>query len=171
MMPRIECPYESDVLLMVSTGRWPERVPAELRDHAAHCDLCNELAVAATAVEEASSPELVPALPSSGTVWWRAQLRARQEAVQEVARPITAVHALAFAALVGIVGAVFGATAQWFQHGLRNLGLNLYSFVANLSLPSLPASLSAPGYWLILLVVAFGLVAGAAVVSWAMKEE
>jgi hypothetical protein len=169
-MPRIECSHESDVLLMISTGRWPDRAPVELREHAASCEVCQELAVAAVAMDEVSL-EHVPALPSSGTVWWRAQLRARQEAARDVVRPITAAHALAFAALVGVVGAVFGATTLWFQRGLRTVGQNLYTFVANLPLPGLPESLSTPGSWVILLLVAFGLVAGAGVVSWAMKEE
>ena len=84
-MNTIECPRESDVLMMVVTGRWPDRVPNELRVHVESCGTCAELAVAARAIDEeaeATRP-LSRDLPSAGTVWWRAQLRARQEAVRD----------------------------------------------------------------------------------------
>lgn len=170
-MANIECTREDEVLMMVSTGRWPEGAPAELRKHADACDVCRELGLAAVAIE-GEAAIAAPALPSSGQVWWRAQLRAKQDAAREVARPITAVQMIAFAAAVGVVGAVFGASAQWFQRALRGL----WSAVAGVSSsfsPSLPHDLASvnPVYWVILLVVGVGLVAGAAVVRWAFKEE
>lgn len=174
-MTRIECPREGDVLMMVSTGRWPDRAPADLREHAEGCDVCRDLAVAAAGMDELASMA-PPVLPSSGTVWWRAQLRARREAARDVVRPITAAQALAFAAAVGVAGAVFGATAEWFQSGLRAFGGASAGIAAHIRLPQLPAlpsdlSAVSPGYWIILLVAGIGLVAGAAILGWAMKEE
>ncbi len=180
-MARIECVREDDVLMMVSTGRWPEGAPTELRTHAEACQVCHELGLAAAGIvrETESSPvagDSVRPLPSSGTVWWRAQLRARQEAARQVATPITAVQLFAFSALVGVAGAVFGATTEWFQRTLQSLGGavgGVFGAVSWPSLPSLPEDLSAVplGYWIVVLVAAIGLVAGAAVFSWAMKEE
>jgi hypothetical protein len=172
MTSRIECVREDEVLMMVSTDRWPDAAPAELREHADQCQVCRELGLAAGAMSkeaEASAPNL----PSSGTVWWRAQLRARQEAAKQVVRPITAAQMLAFAAMVGVAGAVFGATTQWFQRGLGTLGRTIADSVASIPLPSLPQDLSTVpiSSWIILFVVGIGLIAGAAVVSWAMKEE
>jgi len=46
--------------------------------------------------------------PSSAIVWWRAQMRARQEATQLAEKPITIVHALAIAAGVGLLLSVVG---------------------------------------------------------------
>jgi len=174
MTSRIECVREDEVLMMVSTGRWPDAAPAELRQHADHCQVCRELGLAAAAIDEEAEVS-VPNLPSSGTVWWRAQLRARQEAAKQVVRPITAAQMLAFAAMVGVAGAVFGATTQWFQRGLRTLGRSIADGVSSIPLPSLslPQDLSTVpmSSWIILFVVGVGLIAGAAVVSWAMKEE
>jgi len=174
MTSRTECVREDEVLMMVSTGRWPEAAPAELRQHADQCQVCRELGLAATSIAEEAEIS-VPDLPSSGTVWWRAQLRARQEAVKQVTRPITAAQMMAFAAMVGVAGAVFGATTQWFQRGLRTLGRSIADGVASLPLPnvSLPQDLSTVpmSSWIILFVVGVGLIAGAAVVGWAMKEE
>jgi hypothetical protein len=173
-MPRadISCVHEDDVLMMVSTGRWPEGAPSELRAHAASCQVCRELGVAAAGImEEAEQP--VPALPSAGQVWWRAQLRARQEAARQVATPITAVQLIAFSAIVGVTGAVFGATTEWFQRTLASAGSMIAGIFAAVSWPKLPEDLSSipSSYWIIVLVVGLGLVAGAAVFSWAMKEE
>jgi hypothetical protein len=174
MTSRIECVREDEVLMMVSTDRWPDRAPAELRAHADQCQVCRELGLAAGAMSKEAAAS-APNLPSSGTVWWRAQLRARQEAARQVVRPITAAQMLAFAAMVGVAGAVFGATTQWFQRGLRTLGRSIADGVASIPLPSLslPQDLSTVpmSSWIILFVVAIGLIAGAAVVSWAMKEE
>lgn len=184
MTSQIDCVREDEVLMMVSTGRWPEAAPVELRQHADQCQVCRELGLAAAAIgREAEAPAsmsnegeaFAPNLPSSGTVWWRAQLRARQEAAKQVVRPITAAQMMAFAAMVGVAGAVFGATTQWFQRGLRTLGRSIVDGVASIPLPSLslPQDLSAVplSSWIILFVVGLGLMAGAAVLSWAMKED
>lgn len=194
MTSRTECVREDEVLMMVSTGRWPEAAPAELRQHADQCQVCRELGLAAAAIGQEAEASAsvskeaeasasvgkeaevsVPNLPSSGTVWWRAQLRARQEAARQVVRPITAAQMMAFAAMVGVAGAVFGATTQWFQRGLRTLGRSIVDGVSSIPLPSvsLPQDLSTVplSAWIILFVVGIGLIAGAAVVSWAMKEE
>jgi hypothetical protein len=175
-MAHIECAHESDVLMMVTTGRWPERVPADLREHVTACEVCHELAIAASAIDAEAASRPLPSVPSAGSVWWRAQLRARQEAAQAVGRPITAAQALSMAALFGLAGAVFGATAPWFQGALRWLGGALGTVRDNVrlpALPTLPQDLSGVwiGYWAILAVVVLSLIAAAGVMRWAMKED
>ena len=49
--------------------------------------------------------------PSSAIVWWRAQMRARQEASQLAEKPITIVHALSIAAGIGLMLSVAGYVA------------------------------------------------------------
>ena len=172
-MSRHECQYEADVVTMVYTGRWPERAPDELRAHAATCAVCSDVAVVAAAIESETTENAAPSLPSSGTMWWRAQIRARQDAAREVVRPITAAQALGLAALFGTVGAVFGATAPWFQSAIRWFGSALSGMRESIRLPAIPSDLSGVwiGYWIILLVVVVSLIATAAVVGWAMKED
>jgi hypothetical protein len=46
--------------------------------------------------------------PSSAIVWWRAQMRARREAVALADKPITIVHALSIAAGIGLMLSVIG---------------------------------------------------------------
>ena len=77
-MARMECQYEPDVLTMVYTGQWPDRAPADLRAHVETCALCADLATVSLALDEANASHQVPALPSSGIVWWRGSRRARR---------------------------------------------------------------------------------------------
>jgi hypothetical protein len=61
-------------------------------------------AIAAEAAH--ASAEAQP--PSSAIVWWRAQMRARQEAARLAEKPITIVHALSIAAGIGLMLSVVG---------------------------------------------------------------
>jgi hypothetical protein len=47
-------------------------------------------------------------VPTPEIVWWRAQMRARQEAARQEARPILLSQALAVAALIGLLVSVIG---------------------------------------------------------------
>jgi hypothetical protein len=48
-------------------------------------------------------------LPASGTVWWRATIRARADAARTAERPITAWQSVAAAAVLGLVAGLGGA--------------------------------------------------------------
>lgn len=121
---RIECEYEADVLSAVIQSRWPERVEPGLRDHVKSCAICTDVAAVADAIdcarEETAALSAVPdALPDSGRVWWKAQMRARREAMDAAGRPITAVQVVAFASAMVLMGACIGATSNWFQSALK----------------------------------------------------
>ena len=47
-------------------------------------------------------------VPTPEIVWWRAQMRAREEAARTAARPIVFTQALAVAALIGLLVSVVG---------------------------------------------------------------
>ncbi len=119
----LECPFEDDVLAAVRTARWPERADADLQRHVAGCELCRD-AIAVAAAFADVEPSCDP-LPDAGLVWVRAQLRARAEAARLAERPITIAQAVAFAAIVGVLGALFGAASPWLQAGLHWAGAAL----------------------------------------------
>ena len=176
-MKRVTCEFEDDVLMYVHTGRWPDRVPAEIVEHTAACDVCADLAAVAQAmdVERAIEPEAA-AVPTAGAMWWKAQLRARQEAATAVGRPITAVQAALLAVCGGVAGAVFGATTGWFQRALHWIGDGARSVTASIHLPqlSLPATDSATFVATYGTTLAIAGVVGAlalAVVVWAFRED
>jgi hypothetical protein len=120
----VECQFEADVLSAVMQSRWPERVDEELKAHVKICEICSDVAMVAGAIEcareESAEYAAVPdVLPDSGRVWWKAQMRARREAIATVSRPITAVQVTAFAVTLVVLGACIGATSSWFQAGLK----------------------------------------------------
>jgi hypothetical protein len=119
-MPFAECEFEPEVLAAVVQSRWPHRVDAELRSHAAGCPICQEAALVAGAIDAAREAEYAQVkLPDAGKVWWLAQWKARREAAQAAARPITITELIAVACTVGLLGACFGATSEWFQAALH----------------------------------------------------
>jgi hypothetical protein len=128
-MKPVECEFESEVLAAVLQSRWPQRVDASLRSHAAGCTICSDVAAIAGAVDDAREELHADAIvPDSGRVWWIAQLRARREAAQAAGRPITAAQTIACACAVGLLGACFGATSTWFQSALRWIRCSIASF-------------------------------------------
>jgi hypothetical protein len=142
-MTIIECPRESDVLDAIDSKRWPHRVSRELADHVTTCEICSDVLAVATAMREDQKATWQEAgIPSSGQVWWRAEMRARQEAIRAASRPITVAYSVAaFAALVLVVA------AGWFAwptvHGFA-------TSIASSQAPSLTSPLTLP------LLVAFG---------------
>lgn len=175
-MKPVECRFEDDVLMYVATERWPDRVPVELKEHAATCPVCGDLAVVARAMDAERGEEVPSArVPSAGTVWWHAQLRARQEAVKTVGRPITVAHAVLLAVCGGAAGAVFGATTGWFQRALHIVGDSARSVAANVHMPQLPsfqvdATTFVATYATSLGIVAVTLAVAAGVMFWAFRE-
>ena len=130
-MKPVECQYETEVLAAVLQGRWPEHAEAPLRAHALGCRICSEVAAIATALERSQDRlRASAALPDAGVVWWRAQMRARREAVAAAGRPISAVQCVAFACAVGVLGACFGATSTWFQAVLTRFAASAAQFDA-----------------------------------------
>jgi len=111
-----ECSHEDDVLSAVNTGRWPERADAELRAHVDTCEICRDLIAVATAISEFDGTPA--AVPDASRIWIAAQLRARADATRLAERPITVAQAIAFAAIVGMLGAVLGASLPWVQSAI-----------------------------------------------------
>ncbi len=107
-MTLIECPREADVLDALASARWPHRVNRELTDHVASCAICADvLAVASAMQSDHDAAWKEASVPSSGQMWWRVEMRAKQDAIREASRPLTvaqgvaAVCALALACAAG----------------------------------------------------------------------
>lgn len=125
-MRRVECEFEPEVLAAALQSRWPDRVDADLRSHVAGCAICSEAALVAVALDHVREDMRAQAdVPESGRVWWLAQLRARREAADTAARPITAAQVIALACAVGLFGACVGATSTWLQSTLRSVASSL----------------------------------------------
>ncbi len=97
-MTALECAREQDLLDALVSGRWPARCEPALRAHVDGCAICRDtLAVALPLLIDGEAAYAAAQVPSSGVVWWRAQMRARREAERIASRPITIVQAIALA--------------------------------------------------------------------------
>jgi hypothetical protein len=99
-----ECPREGELLEALHTSAWPDCSPRALRDHVAACASCAELeGLVVSLLDEHHAVVARASVPPSGAVWWRAQMRARQEAARAAARPISIAQAIGFACALGIL--------------------------------------------------------------------
>lgn len=99
------CTREKEVAELLSRGHWPEACSAELRAHVAGCRACRDLVLVqqgfrADRVVAASAARLEP----PGVLWWRAQLRRRNAAIERIGRPI--LGAQIFALAVSLAAAI-----------------------------------------------------------------
>jgi hypothetical protein len=96
-----ECARAADVLAAMTAGPDPRLFDEELLRHADTCESCRDLVTVVSALRrERDRLRRGAAVPSAGLIWWRAQLRARQQAAIRAAAPVTAVHAAALVAAV-----------------------------------------------------------------------
>lgn len=128
-MSPFACQREREVAELLRLGQWPHAVPAEIRDHAAACRTCSDLVIVTQAFqqERAAAVNAVP-VQSAGALWWRAQLRRRNEAMERINKPI--VGAQIFAFIVAIAAAA--GVLTWQVHR----GFHFFAWIE-----SLPATL------------------------------
>lgn len=110
--PDLECSLEQDVVNAVLAGAWPHRCDERLVSHAAACDVCREVAgVAVLLRDDLDASRIDVHVPAAGQVWWRAAVRARLESTHAATRPMTWMHAITAATLMG--AGLAAVTALW----------------------------------------------------------
>ena len=109
---QVDCPREQDVVNAVLSNRWPQRCDESLVAHALHCEVCGEIArVSLLLRDDIDQSRIDVHVPAAGQVWWRAAVRARLESTQAATRPMTWMHGITGAIVLGAVLA--GVTAVW----------------------------------------------------------
>jgi hypothetical protein len=156
----VDCIREQDVLEALTDGRWPGRVDQDLREHAASCPVCADLVAVVCPLMNEPSPEVLAQqaqIPSSAVMWWKAQMRARQEKAREAARPITVAQVVAGSTAVLLTVSALLTLSPWLStwiSGLSGIELPRFDWAALILaqgwlLPSLVV-----GIWLVLTPVA-----------------
>lgn len=111
------CPHETEIQAIVRSGHWPEACDPELRNHVETCRTCGEQLLVLHAFHSARAHTMQAArVDHPNLLWWRAQLRRRNDALQRVSRPITTAQIFAFCISVLAAAALLGS--QW-QQGLN----------------------------------------------------
>ena len=161
------CCREQDVLDALVTERWPDRADAELRTHADGCDICRDLIVSVGPIlNDRVDLSSEGHLPTSGAMWWRAQMRARQEAAREAERPLTIAHVVGFVCVI----AVAAAALAWLSPVIRIWFIDAAHLATAFHLPEIPGGLRSHG-WLILLMGLVWLVLAPLAIYFAVAED
>lgn len=123
----MNCERELEIVSALMDGRWPEGCDPSLVAHTATCALCAELLTVAGAVRKEHQLALQEAVPPpSGLVWWRAQRRARQEALATASRAITTVQATTVSLAAVIALTVIGFTRETWLGWMGRISDVLY---------------------------------------------
>jgi predicted anti-sigma-YlaC factor YlaD len=102
-----DCNRESDVLRALTIGR----VDDELREHLGVCAACTDLLeVASAVIDDRRALMREATIPTSGLMWWRTNMRAREEARRVVVRTASVVQAVLIAVAVLVAVVVLGVT-------------------------------------------------------------
>jgi len=105
------CNRERELAEALRAGFWPEACSDDLRAHVETCSTCSQRVVLAAAFRrERAAASAQPRLESPGAIWWRAQLRRRNAAIERISRPI--LGAQVFAVAVAVIAAVAFLVSQ-----------------------------------------------------------
>jgi hypothetical protein len=109
-MSPFKCAREGELSELLHKGYWPQACPEDLRSHVESCRSCADLVLVTEAFQRSRNQSTaLPRLEPAGAIWWRAQLRRRNAAIETMSRPI--VGAQIFALIMALV--VVGALAVW----------------------------------------------------------
>ena len=116
-MTTFRCAREKDVAELLHRGHWPQACPAELRAHVDKCSCCAELILVTQTFQQARAAAVVmPRLDAPGVVWWRAQLRRRNAAIERIGRPLLGAQLFALAmSLIVAAGMLAWQTRRGFH--------------------------------------------------------
>jgi hypothetical protein len=103
-------------------------------------------------------------VPDATLVWWRAQLRAHEEAGRKAARPIAMVQGVA----IGIAGVAALSLGRTFWPWIREYAAGISSAASNVAQSTTAAAAAAP--W-ITLAIAVSIVATPVAVYFALGRE
>jgi hypothetical protein len=165
-MTLVSCTCEKEIRELVESGQWPLAAPPELRAHTSSCRACADLVLVAGAFQRARAATIAAAKPDSpGAIWWRAQLRSRQQAFERIQRPLMGAQVFALVALLLPIVGFAAFEARNFPGWLAWLGkLSQSAQLHAGDLSSTSTSGSASGLiFVVVAAAAFALVAGVAV--------
>lgn len=114
------CSHESEIKALLQAGHWPQAAPDELRIHAASCRACADLVLLTQAFHaDRAVISSAAQLPSPGVLWWRAQLRRRNAAIERISRPILGAQIFAIAIAIAAAAAILlverRESLRWFS--------------------------------------------------------
>jgi hypothetical protein len=140
------CPRQAELQSIVRRGHWPEACDPELRRHIETCRTCAEQLLVQHTFHAARAQAMhaarghYPHLLHPNLLWWRAQLRRRNNALERVSRPITTAQVFAFcisilaaaALLRSQIGRAFN-WSSWFPQSSTASPFDALSFFTSIT--------------------------------------
>ena len=121
------CSREKELADVLAKGQWPHACPDELHSHVADCRSCADLVLVAGVFQSARNRSVASAnLPSPGVLWWRAQLRRRNTAIQRIGRPILGAQIFALAVSLLVAGGLLVSQGLHWMSWLEALPQSLH---------------------------------------------
>ena len=97
------CGYQEKLALELRQGRPPEVWDEDLRAHVSGCRSCNDLLLVSQTLQQDRTETVQAArVVSPGTLWWQAQVRLRNGAMERVTRPIAVAEKFALISLTSV---------------------------------------------------------------------
>src|SRR3954471_10054812 len=120
-MSPFTCARERDVAALLHNGHWPQACPDDLRSHVAACRNCSDLVLVTESLHASRRQTAdLARLEQPGAIWWRAQLRRRNAAIDKVSRPILGAQIFALTMTLVVVSSIavwqFGSWSPWFAN-------------------------------------------------------
>lgn len=165
-----ECDREQDVLDAITARRWPDRCDRELSEHVAGCAVCRDLAEITLAIAaERDAAWSDGHIPPAGVVWWRAQLRAREDKARAATRPVAFVHGVAASVAVWLIVSIYRALpAGYWSEWLASITSSLPRYTFTMADIARIAA-AVPG--ILLVLVAVWLVLAPVAIYFAAADE
>ena len=120
------CPHEPEIKRLLELGHWPHSSPPDLLAHADACRGCRDLILITQTMRNARTATIqsvaAAQLPPPGVLWWRAQLRRRNAAVERIQRPILGAYIFAFAITLLLTAGVLLTQARPGMQWLSEMG-------------------------------------------------
>ena len=103
-MSRLTCSRLDEVRTALAQGYWPEACAADLRAHVEACTRCTQEVLLTTRLQQTRSATIAAAQPvPASLLWWRAQVRRRNAALERAGRPIAAAQTFALVIAAAVI--------------------------------------------------------------------
>jgi hypothetical protein len=103
-MSPLTCSHLDEVRTALAQGHWPQACSVDLRTHAETCTRCAQEILLTTHLQQARSETIATAQPvAASLLWWRAQVRRRNVALERAGRPLAAAQIFAFVLTAAII--------------------------------------------------------------------
>lgn len=123
------CSQHDVLAAALRAGHWPEGSDPALRAHVESCDSCGDLVLVAQTLRQAHKEAThSAAIAAPGLLWWKAQLRRRNAAIQSVTRPVAVAEKIAVLVMVLAVVALIAWQSDQLGAWLANIWQPLSSF-------------------------------------------